>query len=344
MIPYVVLILLILFFRAAIGPNRICRDKKRLFLILALIPAFVLMAFRGETVGSDTESYTRLFEDVKYGGVLGEADERLEVGYVWFSTVIADYLEDVQWLFAIAALFTCVSIGYFIYRNAKDPALALLFFITLGFFQFALSGLRQTLAISITLWLYPFIRDKRLIPFLIGVFIASLFHKSALLFLPAYFMAQQPITKGRILLEMLGFAVVFFIADKILLLAADIMEYEYGIEQTDSGYVFFVIVAAITVAGILKRSDILKQNPDNKNLLNLNFISFALWGVRLISRTAERVTLYYMPYTYVLLEEYVTSLNNKVYRILIYWVIALICIFLFLYRVSRDETLYYLFA
>ncbi len=343
MIPYIVLILLILFFRTVLGPDRICRDRKKWFLIWALVPVFVLMAFRGESVGADTTSYIRLFDDVK-SGQLEEADERMEVGYYWVSRFIADHLENVIWLFVITSLFTCVSIGRFIYRNAKDPALVLLFFVTLGFFQFALSGVRQTLAISITLWLYPYIRERRLIPFLLGVFVASLFHKSALLFLPAYFMAQQPITRGRILLEMLGFALLFFIADKILLLAADVMDYDYGIESTDNGYIFFVIVALITLAGIINRTSILKQNPDNRNILNLNFISFVLWGIRLVSRTAERVTLYFMPYTYVLLGEYITSVRNRSYRTLIYWAVVTACILLFLYRVSRDETMFYLFV
>lgn len=61
-----------------------------------------------------------------------------------------------------------------------------------------------------------------------------------------------------------------------------------------------------------------------------------IWTIRLISRTAERASFYFMPYTYVTLEEYVTSKNNK----LIYWFVVLFSVALFLFRVLNNSSIY----
>lgn len=169
----------------------------------------------------------------------------------------------------ITAFFTTISIGRFIYKAAKDPALALLFFITLGLFQFSLSGIRQTIAISITLWLFPLIRQRKFIKFILGVYLASLFHKSAYFFIPAYFIAGQELNKKKLILETIVFMSIFLIADKILLSLADFMDYNYGIEETDNGFFFFFVVLVITIASLINRDKILGLNLNNKYMIIL---------------------------------------------------------------------------
>lgn len=338
MIPYITAILCILFSRLAFGNNLLCGKQKVAYLFWSILPIFILLAFRADSVGMDTPNYIRSFENQKLPEHLQYEDDRIEIGYVFLEGLIAKTLSNPQWLFIITALFICLSIGHFIYQTAKEPMLALLFFITLGFFQFTLSGIRQSIALSITLWLYPFIKQKQFIRFIIGLFIASLFHKSAWLFLPAYFIAQQKITPIRILIELLGFLLLFLSAERLLLITADIMDYNYGIEETGNGYIFFIIVLLITICGIFNRTAIIQQNPTNKYVLNLNFISFSLWGLRLISRTAERVTLYYMPYSYLLLEEMIMSQKKSIKQFSLF-IVILLAISLFFYRLSKDSSI-----
>ena len=116
------------------------------------------------------------------------------------------------------------------------------------------------------------------------------------------------------------------------------MNYNYGVEETGNGYIFFIIVLLITIGGICNREAILQQNINNKYALNLNFISFSLWGLRLISRTAERVTLYYMPYSYLLLEEVVMSQKNRTKQLYLF-IVTLLAISLFFYRLSKDSSI-----
>ena len=51
--------------------------------------------------------------------------------------------------------------------------------------------------------------------------------------------------------------------------------------------------------------------------------------MRLVSRTAERVSLYFMPYTYVALEEYLSALpskNKKQYTIIAILLASFLCL------------------
>ena len=319
------------------------KDKRK-FIILALIPMTVISGLRNEKIGSDTESYKLMFEDI----MVGDYNERIEIGYRYFNEILQFFTSESQWLFIIVAVFLSVSIGVFVDKNAKDPFLAILFFVTLGLFQFSLSGIRQTIAVAITILSIELIKKRKLFWFLVFVFLATQFHKSAMLFIPGYFIANRIITIKNIIIYFFVFTAIYFSAEFFLLKAADILELNYGIEETNNGEIFFIIVLIITVLGFWKRDRILAIRNNNNKLyvnssniifINLNFISLLIWAIRLISRTAERVAFYYMPSTYLLLEEYVCSIKTKQNRLFAYILITVLAVTLFFYRIYRDISL-----
>lgn len=310
MVPYYVMLVIIIVcvFREE---NLKCEiDKKRNFLF-ALLPVFVLIAFKAETIGSDTIHYLRSYEALVQYGRFDSLDdfgyERIELGYKYFILVLSSIFKHPQFLLIALALITCSALYYFIVNNAKNRSLALYLFVTLGFFQFAMSGIRQTIAISIVMFTYKFIKKKKIWWFLSMIFLAIQFHKSAIIFAPSYFIAHMHMNKSKISVMFIGMFVLLLVADRLLLTAADVMNYNYGIESTGNGYIFFVIVVLITFLCLRYRNQLISLKKSNSIMININFISLALWIVRLISRTAERVSLYFMPYTYIALEEYLST-------------------------------------
>lgn len=341
MLPYIILIMYLILYRFMFFPKKdLNKKRKKMYIIGALIPIFIIAGFRGAGVGADTQSYIRIFEAAKSAHFLEVYSDysRLEYGYKYFVYFLASYFSHPQWQFIFVAFFSCIGIGYFVYQNAREPFLAILFFITLGFFDFTLSGLRQTIAITVTLFLFPLIKDRKLFWFLVGIFIAALFHKSALFFIPAYFIANNPVKKKTVIVYFLSFFVLFLVADKLLLAAADALDYNYSVENVGNGYIFFSIVLIITVLAFKFHKSLIQQNKNNRFIINMSFCSFMLWGVRLISRTAERITLYYMPYTYVLLEEIIMSRSVSIRR-QYYFITVVCCIILYLYRLYNNSTI-----
>ena len=131
---------------------------------------------------------------------------------------------------------------------------------------------------------------------------------------------------------------LLFVADKLLLSVADVMDYKYGIEKTGNGYIFFAIVLFITIFSLSRRRQLMATRDTNSSMLSVNFVSLALWSVRLISRTVERVSLYFMPYTYIVLEEYIATSPKNVRKQYMILVIILSSI-LFIKRISEQEDL-----
>lgn len=81
-------------------------------------------------------------------------------------------------------------IDFFIFKyikvQSKNLPLSLLIFMFGGFFAFSLSGMRQSIGVSIALYSIKYIYQKKPIRFVILILLASLFHTSALIFVLFY--------------------------------------------------------------------------------------------------------------------------------------------------------------
>ena len=128
-------------------------------------------------------------------------------------------------------------------------------------------------------------------------------------------------------------SILLFGAENILLTAADVMDYNYGIEKTDNGNIFLIIVLLISLFAYKRRAYIVNNNDNGPLLYNANYVSVLLWIIRMVSRTVERVSLYFMPYTYVLLAESLNTLPKKEKGNTTF-IVILLAMILFLYRMS----------
>lgn len=339
MIPYYIMLLVVIIC-ALIEENLYSDAEKRKIFIFALLPVYCLLAFKDASIGGDTASYLGSYETLAEFHDLSSLDmwgyKRIEWGYKMYLMMLTSLFSNPQYLLIVSSLFVCLTLYHYINRTSTNKSLALFFFVSMGFFQFAMSGIRQTLAICIVLWSYRFIVQKKLWKFAIVVLLAMQFHKSAVVFAPVFYIANMQVSKKTVSLMFIGMFVLLFTADKLLLSAADIMNYDYGVESTGNGYQFFAIVFFITVLIVKNREYLQGLRDSNSMMINVNFVSLALWVVRLISRTAERVSLYFMPYTYVALEEYLSALpSNKRKQ---YTIIAIVLAsFLCLKRLSDAE-------
>lgn len=342
MISYILMLLIIIFCVYREGNLHSYKRRKTNFII-ALIPMFLLMAFKSPEIGADTSGYLATYELLgKYGMFDALEDygyERLEVGYKFFIYYLSKICAIPQTLLIVVGFIVCYSLYKFIWINAQNKCLLLFLFVTMGFFQFAMSGIRQTIAISIALWSYQYVKERKLVYFLLLIFLSSLFHKSSVVFIPVYFVANQEITTKKVVVMFASMFVMLFFADKLLLFAADTMNYNYGIEETGNGYFFFSIVLLITLVVTNARKRLIQVKASNTMALNINFISLALWTLRLISRTTERVSLYFMPYTYLALEEYVSTIKVKNKRILYTFILVFLASILFIRRILSQDSL-----
>lgn len=166
--------------------------KNRKVCIWVVAYLFLISAMKSIAANGDLTMYSRTFERMASFSYQELMDlwyeDRLKDGvfYVVAKAFCDLGFSDYVWMGFISLTFA-VGVGWFIYRNSAKPLLSLMLLITLEYFRFTLSGLRQTMALAIIIGLsYEFMLSRKPIKFVLSVLLASLFHSSAILFLPAY--------------------------------------------------------------------------------------------------------------------------------------------------------------
>ncbi|MBE6799502.1 MAG: EpsG family protein [Ruminococcaceae bacterium] len=173
------------------------RRRHSYYAIFILFMLWIFLAFRGSEIGSDTKSYVDGFgmtvdwvdrhkNDFWSQLFAEDTATRYETGYIVLNRLIARFTEDHQWLLGIVATF-CMYVCYrFIMDESHEIMISLFLFVSLRFYYFFMSGIRQAIAICICLIAYRFIKKRQLIPFVLLVLLAMQFHVTAVVFLVAY--------------------------------------------------------------------------------------------------------------------------------------------------------------
>lgn len=176
---YLFIIFLIILFNKKINTN-----KMNFFDVIILFFMITVCGLR-KNVGTDYGLYKF------YYGNLGKGS-RFEIGFknlmIFCNKIGCSYN---VFIFIIAAI-TIILFYLLIKRYSKKPADSIFYFVTLGYYAFLFNIIRQMLAISISLFGIKYIKEKNFIKYLVVIVIASLFHLSALIMIPVYFLLKLP--------------------------------------------------------------------------------------------------------------------------------------------------------
>lgn len=195
------------------------RNRKVCFFIGIYL--FVISAMKDINQYLDLVNYAKKFlkmRQTSYGQILeswlaGEQKDGVFYIVARFIGRIGFSYDD--WMVFIALLFAG-AVAWFIYRNSAKPVLSLMLLMTLDYYRFSLTGLRQVMAMSVIYTLsYTYLMDRRPWHFLGSVLLASLFHSSAILFLPAYLVATWDIGWKQMLM-FIGTAILLFLFPNVV--------------------------------------------------------------------------------------------------------------------------------
>ena len=318
------------------------RKKRWRWLFLAAFPMFVLVAFRGHNLGNDTNSYLKFFTKMVYTPwsdifVVNALTSDFEPGFVVFEKLITLITSSARVYQVIYSFIYLVSVVTFANRLEKYNFSFLYFFATIGLYTFMFTGVRQCLAMCICLWSYPYIKKRKLIPFLILLLLAFSFHKSAILFIAAYFIYNKKIGWINTIIYA-GFAGVSYVyIDVIQDWFNDQLDYEYGVEATGNGIIFFALITLVTVFSLFTMIYYKKKTSEFVGLFNVSVITFELWLLRLATRVAERPSYYFMFFSAAMLC-YALNAPEKNEESLTYKTLAYCAFFmLFVYRLLTSQ-------
>lgn len=217
------------------------------FIILFLFAAFRYM------YGNDYSSYYNWYEYIRNGGTSPYTREYL------FSI-----LNEITPSFFILIAVTSGVFLYTIYRMIKNNLPlrcmwvgAFIFVINPYLFLMNLSAIRQCIAMLLFIASIEYAMNKRLLPYVIHIVIAALFHNSAILLLPIYFVINMKQIKRKhviIVVLLLGLFLLVVDVNSIALQLAEVLnkkDYVYHASQSEGNSFRATLLTAITLVYVL---------------------------------------------------------------------------------------------
>jgi hypothetical protein len=192
MLVYFLLFLLAAFLYFNNGNNN-KTTKAYWFFMLCFV---CLVGFRDMMGGFDVYIYGEVFEAKKEMILIYKS---FETGFKTYFLFLKIFNNDRYFMFFVTALITI----FVHFQIVKKYSPILFFSLYILFCKFCLMYfvyLRQTMAMCVAWIAIRFIIKRQLLYYLIFIFIATTFHKSALLFLPIYFIYNRKFSDFNILL------------------------------------------------------------------------------------------------------------------------------------------------
>ncbi len=313
------IIILYLFF---IG-TRISKNKELIFLRIVFIAFFILVAFREMTMGNDTQMYLRLFKECSlYKWDIYKFDSYFENGYLTLN-ILLSYISDSSRFFMIVMSGIFNYFWYkFIKENSNNYLLSVIMYIGLLFFYTSMTMMRQFTALSIMLYSTKFAREKKIIPFLFLVILASTFHSSAYVAILYYPILNMKFNyKIAFIIIIIGILASLNIGPLFDFIASIIGRTNYYTNRVGSDSISNIIYTLIYgIMLIFGLYEINKRN-NNKNNKENNFYLYSLLFAMLINMLGinmnimSRVALYFDALAIIsfpnLIQENISIINNK---------------------------------
>ena len=329
LLNYFLLILYMIFF------FQIKNQKiKSVLFIVAVIQLILLQGLRSPYLGNDMPFYWFYYNKQLPYSITNLSFSNFEILFKVLTKVISSITLDKHIYLVIISFLSTVPISIVIYKKSKNPILSLLLFLSFGFYNFNFSGLRQAIAFAIVFYSFLFIIDRKLIKFIISIVIASLFHSSALVFIPAYFLFDFKITKFKIILMIFIDVFIYIFKVPIFGFINSFFYEEYGMVLSDS-YLWMIMCLSILMICLLFYK---KISSDNKSILyNLVIIGTAIMLLSPIANNILRVANYYFMFIILLIPEVISYIKSNKNGLLVNLMTIIFSISLYIYLLLVDS-------
>ena len=180
--------------------NSLTSIKPNQFLILMAALSLVLVSGLRTNIG-DTYFYMHAYTSTEFNWeyIWNSKD----IGFNMFQMILKQYTNDPQVLIFTTALITNLLIVIILYKYSRLIELSLYVYITSGMYLTSMNGIRQYLAAAIAFIAIKYILDGDWKKYTLIILFASIFHASALVLIPIYFLIRRKAWSGTTLILLL---------------------------------------------------------------------------------------------------------------------------------------------
>lgn len=311
---------------------------------------FLFLALR-YNFGNDYSNYLKSFLDINEQNKINyfSNENYFEIGWVFLIRLFKPF----GFFIMIVALALFNSVIYFRLIKKYVPVnyywLAVFFYIfTPSFMLIQCSAMRQSIAIALFLFALDYIYNRNAIKYFLLMGIASLFHTSALILIPVYFLglSNWKMNNKIMFITFSIFISLFIFMDffKPLLdqfISNYFVKYEvYNAEgKVNSG--LGIIYLSFLLLNVLYYGKF--QTNEFVMMFKIATIGFMFIPISIIMQDSSRVSLYFTPFTIVVYPILYAKIKSSTYRILFLSMILFMTLygfFIFFYSDTFNEAFF----
>ncbi|MGO1469476.1 MAG: EpsG family protein [Tissierella sp.] len=303
--------------------------RKLSFLVAIIVPSFLYAVRYG--IGTDYFNYASAFNRLQIIGFEG----RFEWAYVLLNILVGRLGGSLELLFFIIAIimFSFLYLSLKEYSNSISIGIGMLAYMLL-FYQMSFNMVRHSVAMAICLFSVKYIQERKFWKFIMIIILASGFHNSALILIPAYVIHGQ-LNKQipRMIIYFVSVVSVISIDKLIKPVLEKIPQFNYYLVylQNDSGdftFNYLIRHAPFILIGIMLYRFIKKYDRRYSFVYSLYVISLIMKLSGLIgAEYLNRISLNFEVVLILLVGYYVKYLNKTKH----YFASVLIVIYLLIY-------------
>lgn len=168
-------------------------DKAFTLVLILLLGTFCGL----RTFYNDTVTYVRIYAQapaLKDFAEVNTSTYAQGIGFAYLNSLMKTLGFSTQDYLMFYSMVTAFCYVRFVRKNTDNFPLAVFLMFTTGFYTFTFAAIKQCMATAICLLGMDFLLQKRNVPYVLTVAIASLFHPYALVYLLLLFMDFRPLT------------------------------------------------------------------------------------------------------------------------------------------------------
>ena len=299
--------------------GRITYGGGSMYRTQVLIAALVLILVSGlrYNVGTDYMAYSRSYES-RAASFFSDLLHYKEPGLGFLSWIGHFFTKDFVAEFILTAMVTVGLNVRTISKYSDSFVFGLLLYVLIGAWHNAFNGIRQYLAAAVLFAGHRYLYDRKLIKYLLVVFLASLFHTTALVMVPVYFLVGRKITFRNIILILISIIIIRYSYDYLFsimsfLKGSDQSGYEY-MQQEVNIFRIMVTIPPIILGFCTPKA--FRNRPENAFYLSLLLVNAGFMIGTANSAYLARVGIYTEIYAALAIPRFVRGFNRTIQNFL----------------------------
>ncbi len=313
--------------------ERTAQKRAKIIMILMLL----FMGLRHATVFGDAVTYVAAYQYrlISWKGLAILLQTEREPLYTLLVFICQHITRNYTFFFFVTSFPVVYGFSRLMKDYSPDPFMSILLFCGLGCMYFSMAGLRQAIAMGVTMLAFPYAKQRKLIPFLLLCLVAYGFHNSSIIFVFVYFVINwKPNWKMWIAIAIA--MILGMSRNPIVIRLANIFTTkEYEMDKEGLNYSMLIIqlfiLAFCYVFGYLnEKRDYSNDHSMNRSLLLMGFIGAVFQAFTPIKGEFFRVSLYFSTYLTLSVPATIRNIRNSSTRqIMSIGIVAVLLLYIF---------------